>query len=68
MAVEDLLGEGQTLLAEHATDLGVLGVELLVGGGKRLDRREVSPGVSRSGDGSSRSDGIGAGTSQELLL
>jgi len=42
MAVEDLLGESQTLLAEHTTDISVLGVELLVGGRERLGGREVS--------------------------
>jgi hypothetical protein len=41
MAVEDLLGESQTLLAEHTTDISVLGVELLVGGREGLGGREV---------------------------
>lgn len=51
MAVEDLLGEGQALLAEDATDLGVLVEELLVGRGKRLGRGKVSP-VGRDRNGS----------------
>lgn len=43
VAVQDLLGQGQALLAEHATHFGVLVVELLVGGRERLDGGEISP-------------------------
>jgi hypothetical protein len=39
VAVEDLLSEGEALLAEDAADLGVLVEELLVGGGQGLDGR-----------------------------